>query len=323
MSHLAQATFNAAKIHAEAVIDNVLKRIAEMNVREEVKQKIRSDLQIQQLQNEVANTNYSMHDYQVINRLKTVENRANAFFSAVDTYIAYNFDLEITDYKTAISQIGDLLVGSSDTVVSKALETTDDELFRTYIIATSKQEKFADSDSLLKAAQTKMQGSKLYQKQAAKNAKTIFASKGISAEIKENESVTKAISKATQETNTAIVDKTVRNRVLSSIIKIIREQGFIVKKKNVEECGDHAKIYAIKPNGEQVNFAVYLDGKFIYKFHDYEGLSCEKDMGNFEEKFESIYGVKLEDKKILWSNPDRLGKMAHQTINPNKIGGTI
>jgi hypothetical protein len=323
MSHLAQATFNAAKIHAEVVIDNILKRIAELNVREEVKQKIRNDLQINQLQKEVVNTTYDLHDYQVISRLKNVEIRANAFFSAVDTYIAYNFDLEITDYKNAIAQIGDLLVGSSDTIVSQALATTDDELFRTYIIATAKETNFSGSQELLKAAQTKMQGSKLYQKQAAQNARVIFANKNIETKIDEASNIAETLAKSEQENNAATVDKAVRNRVLTAIIKIIREQGFIVKKENVEECGDHAKIYAIKPNGEQVNFAVYLDGRFIYKFHDYEGLSCEKDITNFEEQFESIYGVKLEDKKILWSNPDRLGKMAHQTINTNKTGGSI
>ena len=101
----------------------------------------------------------------------------------------------------------------------------------------------------------------------------------------------------------------------TSIIKIIKEQGFIVKKENVEECGDHAKISAVKPNGEQVNFAVYLDGRFIYKFHEYEGLSCEKDIKDFEDKFESIYGIKIENKKTIWSNPDRLGKQGFQTIN--------
>lgn len=314
MSHLNQAQFNAARIQAEEIVKNVQNRIEKLNLREEAMQKILQRLNIQQLQTELSLVNISM-DYQALERFQEIANRANSFLSAIDSYIAYNFNLEITDYQTALSQMGEYIIGSSDKIVSEALLKTEDELLKTYIMSVSKSEKYSDSESLLEAARIKMKNSKLYQKNAAKNTLKILKEKGIKTEVTESQDISKTIESANQEHYNNLVTKDVRNRVLTSIIKIIKEQGFIVKKENVEECGDHAKISAVKPNGEQVNFAVYLDGRFIYKFHEYEGLSCEKDIKDFEDKFESIYGVKIENKKTIWSNPDRLGKQGFQTIN--------
>lgn len=314
MSHQTRYNLQAAKIHAEVIIQNVRIRMEKLNVREEVKQRMLSELKIEQLSAELAAIPDVTYNGALFGDIRKIENRANIFFSAIDTYIAQNFDLEITDYQTAISQMSEFLIGSSDKIVSEALATTDDELYRTYILSASKEASHSDSKTLIEAAKIKMQSSKLYKK-AIKNTQYIFENKGIKVEVSENQNIFETIEKANQEQNNTLVDKEVRNRVLTAIIKIIREQGFIVKKENVEECGDHAKILAIKPNGEKVNFAVYHDGKFIYKFHEYEGLSCEKDIKDFEDKFESIYGIKLEDKKTVWSNPDRIGKQGFQTIN--------
>jgi hypothetical protein len=314
MSHQTQYNLRAAKIHAEVIIKNVRTRMEKLNVRAEVKQRMLSELKIEQLSVELLTIPDITYNNALFGSIQNIENRANAFFSAIDTYIVQNFDLEITDYQTAISQIGEFLMGSSDKVVSEALALTDDELLRTYILSESKETNYSDSQALIEAAKTKMQSSKLYKK-AIKNTQRIFEKKGIIAEVSDYQNLSETIKKANHELNSGIVDKEVRNSVLTSIIKIIKEQGFIVKRENVEECGDHAKISAVKPNGEQVNFAVYLDGKFIYKFHEYEGLSCEKDINDFEDKFESIYGIKLEDKKTFWSNPDRIGKQGNQSMN--------
>lgn len=320
MSHLTQSQFNAARIRAEEIIKNIRDRIENLNVRDEVMEKILKDLDILQLEKELANTNFSF-DYTALDRLNNISKRANSFMSSIDTYIAYNFDLEITDYKVAISQMTDLIFGSTDDIVSIALSTTDDDLLKSYIVATSKENNYKDSNTLLEAAKIKMQDSKLYQKRALQNAKKILKNSNFEIQVSDNVNFGDIIENANKEQNEALIENAVRNRVLTSVIKIIKNQGFIVKKENVEECGDHAKIFSVKPNGEEVNFVIYLDGKFIYKFHNYEGLSCEKDIENFEKMFESIYGIELEDKKILWSNPDRNGKMANQTINILKKGG--
>ena len=321
MSHLTKAQFNAAKIRCEEILKQVLSQMDKYSFRQEVKEKIIKDFGLDKAKNEISQVNFS-DSYSALEKINKVTNRINEYFSAAQTYVAYNFDLNIADYNKAISDAFNMYTASADSVVQNALKTTEDELLKTYILAAAQQARYNSTNDLIKDAVEKMKQSKTYQKRALENTKVIFKKENIdTSKVSENMRVEEIIKSSNKETHESSVDNAVRNRVLSSIIKIIKEQGFIVKKENVEECGDHAKIYAIKPNGELANFEVYMDGKFIYKFHEYEGLSCEKDIENFEEKFESIYGIKLEDKKTLWSNPDRLGKMAHQTINTRKIGG--
>jgi len=321
MSHLTKAQFNAAKMRCEETIKQVFLRMDKFAFRQEVREKIIKDFGLDKTQAELSQTHFS-ESYSALSQINGIANRVNSFFSAAQTYVAYNFDLNISDYNKAISEAAEFIATSADSVVNAALETTDDELFRTYIRAASRQAKYQSSDALLEAAAEKMKQSKTYQKRAAENTRLMLKQENIDvSDVEDNAQVDELIQKKNQELHDSAVNSAIRNRVLSAIIKIIKEQGFIVKRENVEECGDHAKISAIKPNGEQANFDVYLDGRFIYKFHEYEGLSCEKDIGNFEEKFESIYGVKLEEKKIIWSNPDMIGKMVHQTINAQRIGG--
>ena len=319
MSHLTHAQFNAAKIYCEQTLKSVLSRIEGYSFRKEVKELIIREYSLDKAQREIAHADFS---YSSLDKFIRIAQRVNSFFSAVETYVAYNFDLNVSDYNRAIAESAELLASSSDAIVNAALETTDDELLRTYIRSTAGKAKYQSMDALLNAANESMKESRTYQKRAAQNARLILEKKNIEVSaVTDDAPVAELLRKKNQEAHDSEVNAATRNGVISSIIKIIKDQGFVVKKENVEECGDHAKISAIKPNGEKVNFAVYLDGKFVYKFHDYEGLSCEKDIGNFEEKFESIYGVKLEDKKIMWSNPDRTGKMAHQTTSTQKIGG--
>jgi len=320
MSHLTQAQFNAAKIHCEEVVRKALEQIENFGFRDDVKNEIIKDFGLDRAQREMANVGYSM-SYAAMKAFNAIAARAHSYLSAVQTYVAYNFDLNVTDYKKAIKETAEMLVTSGDDVINAALASTEDELLKTYIRSAAMLEKYRTADELIKAADEKMKKSKTYQKLALQNAKKIFAEKNVDIDSNNNLSAEEIICKTNEKINNDAVDKAVRDKVLTSIIKIIKEQGFIVKKENVEECGDHAKISAVKPNGEMANFDVHMDGKFIYKFHNYEGLSCENDIGSFEEKFESIYGVKIEDKKIMWSNPDRLGKMAHQTMDAKKIGG--
>ena len=321
MSHLSRGQFNAAKMRCEETIKQVLSKIDKFSFRKEVKEKIIKDYGLDKAQNQIAQMQFS-DSYTALARINEIANRTNSFFSAVQTYVAYNYDLNVADYNKAISEAAEMLTVSNNSVINAALTKTEDELLKTYIRAISHQEKHNSSDSLIKAASEMMKQSRTYQKRATENTRLILKKENIDvSDIKDNVKVEEVIQKKNQELHDNAVDSAVRDRVLTSIIKIIKKQGFIVKKENVEELGDHAKISVIKPNGEQANFDVYMDGRFIYKFHEYEGLSCEKDIDNFKEKFESIYGVKLEKEEIIWSNPDKLIKMAHQTVNVKKIGG--
>jgi hypothetical protein len=212
MSHLNQAQFNAARIQAEEIVKNVRSRIDNLNLRDDVMQKMLRKLNIEQLQQELSTVSIEMND-QALPRFQAIAKRANSYLSAIDSYIAYNFDLEVTDYQTAIAQMSEYLIGSSDKIVSEALDSTEDELLRTYIMSISKSQNHSDSKSLLEAANTKMQSSKLYQSKAVKNTKAIFKTRGLDIEVDLNQTISKTIESINQNHNNTIVTKEVRNRV--------------------------------------------------------------------------------------------------------------
>jgi hypothetical protein len=320
MSHLAESQIRAAFIRAEETLNSVIKRIEKLSLRPEVRQKILSDFGIDAAAGDLQSMGYSEVNFSKIN---SIRNRVGSFFAAMDTYIAYNFNLEVSDYNAALEKASEVFTMTGNNVTEIALASTNDELYKAYIRSASKEGVYKTSGELLSAAKEKMSKSGLYKSRAAQNLKRILKDQDVPKEtdLSDASAINEAIKQANETVAEAEIDKAVRNRVLTAIIKIIKEQGFIVKKENVEEMGDYAKISVIKPNGEKAEFAVYLDGKFVYKFHEYEGMSCEKDIDNFEQKFESIYGVKIENKNITWSNPDRIGKMTRQTINAKYIGG--
>jgi len=320
MSHLTKSDFKAAKMRCEEAVKKALKQIDSFGFRKDVRDKIIKDFGLDKAPGQIEKTEFKS-SYSGLAALNAIAEKANSYLSSVETYVAYNFDLNVKDFKEAVREASELLVTSGDDVVGAALASTEDALLQTYIRSTAMSEKFSDAGELVKAADAKMKKSMTYRNIASQNAKKIFEAKNITVEGADGLSAAEIISKTNRKTNDEAVDKAVRDRVLTAVVKIIKEQGFIVKKENVEECGDHAKISAIKPNGEQAEFAVHMDGKFIYKFHNYEGLSCEKDIGNFEDKFESVYGVKLENKNIMWSNPDRLGKTAVRYAGTKETGG--
>jgi Arc/MetJ-type ribon-helix-helix transcriptional regulator len=327
MSSLVETKFLAVQIRAEETINKVLARINRLRVLPEVKQKIIDDYQIEKALKKLRSMSYYTNDYSDINEVKR---GVTAFFSTIDTYIAYNYDLEKTTYDEAMKKAAEAYAGACEArnkqareAVEQALASTKDELFKAYIRSAIQEGTYASAGEVLAAAREKMSKSGLYKSRTAKNLKLILKEAEIPLHtcFDDVSELSKIIAGINEKSLDAEIDKAVRNRVLAAIIKIIKDQGFTVRKENVEELGDHAKISAIKPNGERVDFTVYLDGKFAYKFHKYEGMSCERDIGNFEEQFESIYGIKLEEKTIVWSNPDRLAKSARRINNARSIGG--
>lgn len=121
---------------------------------------------------------------------------------------------------------------------------------------------------------------------------------------------------ATQE----IVGEKVRQKSLRIIMKAIQERGFIVDKKNIKiKCETNEVVMvALKASGEKAEFRVFLDGKFIYDFHGYEGQACQKDIQPFMDDLEEVYGIHVTKQTEIWSNPDKISTMKYQTINTNK-----
>lgn len=61
-----------------------------------------------------------------------------------------------------------------------------------------------------------------------------------------------------------------------------------------------------------------LHGKLLYKFDEYEGMTCLKDIEQFNVELEQVYSISLSDERIIWENPDRLSKDSHSTTDPKR-----
>lgn len=319
MSHTIKVDILATVIKCEELVKNIRNTIASFNLKAEVIEKIEREFNLKEIEASVNNRNSLSES--LYRKTVTNINRLNNFFSNIDAYLVYNLDLQAEDYSKKVEEMAMKFLESDPSILEEALENVESEIKRSYIISMFGTKKYNSKDQLLAVVDEKLKGSLQYrQEQIERNISELSKIKNIKID-KNQEKISKAITTANQEVADENVSKAVRNRVVVEIIKIIRQQGFIVKKENVVEKGDEAVILASKPNGEEARFKIQLDGKFIYKFHKYEGMSCEKDINNFEKMFESIYGMKFENKQVIWSNPDRLDKMAHHTINNQKIGG--
>jgi hypothetical protein len=115
----------------------------------------------------------------------------------------------------------------------------------------------------------------------------------------------------------AIISERVRRERINAIIKSISDKGFIVDKKNIRMLRETntVRMTAVKPGGQRAEFNVNLDGSFIYKFDDFEGQTCQKDIKPFMTDLESVYGIKITNVKEDWANPDKNAKMNYQTMD--------
>jgi len=141
--------------------------------------------------------------------------------------------------------------------------------------------------------------------QAAVNALEVLKAKA-SENTLSMESLQEQLTEETDKADGEIADETVRREVVKSIYKSLKQTGFIVDEPTLE--GEAVIIRSKKPAGNQAAFTIQLDGNLTFKFDNYEGQKCKKDIDEVTQLLNDIYGVKLSDKKVFWENPDRLQK---------------
>ena len=119
---------------------------------------------------------------------------------------------------------------------------------------------------------------------------------------------------------TEIVGEKVRQKSLKIIMDAIKQRGFVVDKKNIKIKRDTNEVIlvALKASGERAEFRIFLDGRFIYDFHGYEGQACQKDIEPFMHDLEEVYGIHVTKRTEIWSNPDKISTMKYQAVNTNK-----
>jgi len=101
-----------------------------------------------------------------------------------------------------------------------------------------------------------------------------------------------------------------RRQVAAALVESLQRVGFVVQppRRIQEKDRDVVVIRARKPAGQQAVLEIGTDGTLVYKFDQYEGQTCQKDIQQINQLLESTYGVKLSNKRVTWQNPDRILK---------------
>lgn len=137
------------------------------------------------------------------------------------------------------------------------------------------------------------------------------------------ENVDKELNSIDKAADEAMITEDTRKEYVKRIVKQLRRQEFTIETVELKGEGDNSivKIVAKKPSGACAEARIGLDNKLCYKFDNYEGNSCLKDIEKFNVDLEEIYGIKLDEKKDLWENPDRIEKKAesNQTVRSRRI----
>ena len=131
--------------------------------------------------------------------------------------------------------------------------------------------------------------------------------KKIGATVKNVSDKIQEVEKKVDET---LISENLRREAVKSIFKQLKTQGFTVdlpKLKN-DNGEDIVIIKATMPSGKRAMCKLTKHGKIQYAFDKYEGMTCLKDIQKFTIDLEKIYSVKLSNERIIWSNPDKIGK---------------
>jgi vacuolar-type H+-ATPase subunit E/Vma4 len=114
------------------------------------------------------------------------------------------------------------------------------------------------------------------------------------------------LDKLAQEQDEAAVDESQRREVVRAVYQSLQQEGFVVDGPEhfVSQGQDEVLIRARRPAGAQADFRINLSGHLSYKFHQYKGKTCEKDVAPVMATLQDAYGISLSEKRVIWVNPD-------------------
>lgn len=180
---------------------------------------------------------------------------------------------------------------------------------------TVKQNRKKDATQALEEAEERIKAEKIEDEEKAK----VFLDKisklreGLESGAVDAAAVDAQVASLETEVDETLITEETRREMVISIIKQLRSQEFTVKNPEIVETDDKnfVKIYATQPSGKRAICKVDLQGKLEYKFDNYEGMTCLKDIEKFNDDLEKVYSVKLSDERVLWQNPDKLSMDAN------------
>ena len=140
---------------------------------------------------------------------------------------------------------------------------------------------------------------------------------GLEAGTVDAEVVEKQVVEIENKIDDTLISEETRRETVIAIVKQLLTQEFTVEKPQLVQTDgkNYVKIVAKQPSGKRAVCNVDLHGKIAYKFDNYEGMTCLKDIEKFNVDLEQVYSVKLSDERVLWQNPDRLSMDANSLPN--------
>lgn len=125
--------------------------------------------------------------------------------------------------------------------------------------------------------------------------------------VKADEAV-EASDKAVDDCVEELVNEDVRRETLVALVRTVQELGFVLagEPEFTEDGG--VLVLARRPSGEECQFVVRADGGMRYSFENYAGTACRKDCAQVEAMLREAYGVVLSNERVIWENPDKVGK---------------
>lgn len=141
------------------------------------------------------------------------------------------------------------------------------------------------------------------------------ASNDVAAQMQEIEQIS-------DDADKQIEDEAIRRETVKAIFNTLKTTGFSVQKPKimVDKSGESKVVVsASRPAGNRAQFEILLDGSCTYKFDNYKGQTCKKDINQVLPRLSEVYGVDLSDSRIVWSNPDdedaEMKPIPSQTMN--------
>lgn len=128
------------------------------------------------------------------------------------------------------------------------------------------------------------------------------------------------LAEAETQADEAVCSEEYRRETLKALYETLKSKGFIFTGPPTIQ-GPVVRLEAKRPNGQHCVFLVRADGGMRYCFDHYEGQACRKDIQDVTAQMNEIYGITFSDERVLWENPDEIGKMAKNNPNSNQIGG--
>ena len=174
----------------------------------------------------------------------------------------------------------------------------------------------------LQTMQTQQEQKKIEdQEKAQELLKKITAlQENLNSDSKPQTQLEQELQKIETEMDDTLISEDVRREAVKSVFLSLKKQGFQVQSPQLikDQNQNYVRITAKKPSGKRVQCRLDLHGKLIYKFDEYEGMTCLKDIEQFNVELEQVYSVKLSDERVIWENPDRLSKDSNSTTNPRR-----